>query len=112
MISTKLQLGKLEQLYPGTPFLKLERGTSQNVGELAREIPLLNFAITCHQLGACLVRMQAYQAIARHIHLNACHYIYVVNGTGILEYDGANHILRPGTRRVGLLTMIVNALTY
>ena len=125
-MSTELQQGKLEQLEPGNPFLKLERGTNQDSSETALEAPLFDFASTQHQLGARLVRIPANRAFARHIHPNAFHFIYVVDGTGVLEYDGASYILKPGEYCLvckgvahklgagtdGLLAMIINSPTY
>src|SRR6266487_4021307 len=125
-MSAKLQFGKLEQLEPGNPFLKLERGTNQDVSATALEAPLFDFASTQHQLGARLVTIPANRAFARHIHPNAFHFIYVVDGTGVLEYDGACYILKPGeyclvckgvVHKLGagadsLLAMIINSPTY
>ncbi|MFL5629372.1 MAG: cupin domain-containing protein [Ktedonobacteraceae bacterium] len=72
---------------------------------------------------ARLVTIPANRAFARHIHPNAYHFIYVVSGTGVLEYDGARYVLKPGEYCVvckgvvhklgagedGLLAMIVNS---
>ena len=125
-MSTELQFGKLEHLQPDSPFLKLEQSANQNLSESALEVPLFDFASTHHQLGVRLVTIPANRAFARHIHPNAYHFIYVVDGTGILEYDGAWYILKPGEYCLvrkgvvhklgagedGLLAMIVNSPTY
>jgi quercetin dioxygenase-like cupin family protein len=126
MMSTELQFGKLEQLNPHCSFLKLEQSANQDLSESALEVPLFDFASTHHQIGARLVTIPANRAFARHIHPNAHHFIYVVNGTGVLEYDGARYVLKPGEYCVvckgvvhklgagedGLLAMIVNSPTY
>jgi len=123
---TELQSGKLEQLQPGSPFLKLEQSANQDLSESALEVPLFDFDCTRHQLGARLVTIPANRTFARHIHPNAYHFIYVVKGTGILEYDGARCILEPGEYCLvckgvvhklgagedGLLAIIVNSPTY
>lgn len=123
---TELQSGILEQLKPDRSFLKLEQGAHLDLGESALEVPLFDFAITHHQLGVRLVAIPANRAFARHIHPNAHHFIYVVNGTAILEYDGATYILKPGEYCLvckgvvhklgagedGLLAMVVNSPTY
>lgn len=125
-MSTELQFGKLERLKPNRSFLKLEQSANQGLGEAALEVPLFDFASTHHQLGARLVTIPANRAFARHVHPNAYHFIYVVSGTGVLEYDGAKYILKPGEYCVvckgvahklgagedGLLALIVNSPAY
>src|SRR5260221_4052730 len=95
-MSTELQVGKLERIRPDRSFLKLEQHANQDLSESALEVPLFDFASTHHQLGARLVTVPANRAFARHIHPKAHHFIYVVRGTGVLEYDGATYILKPG----------------
>ena len=123
---TELQIGKLDQLKPDRSFLKLEQSDNQDLSESALEVSLFDFASTHHQLGARLVTIPANRAFARHIHPNAYHFIYVVSGTGVLEYDGARYILKPGEYCLvckgvahklgagedGLLAIIVNSPTY
>jgi quercetin dioxygenase-like cupin family protein len=125
-MSTELQFGKLERLRPDRSFLKLEQHANQDLSESALEVSLFDFASTHHQLGARLVTIPANRAFARHIHPKAYHFIYVVRGTGVLEYDGATYILKPGEYCVvckgvvhklgagedGLLAMIINSPTY
>src|SRR5260370_5388077 len=125
-MSTELQVGKLERLRPDKSFLKLEQHANQDLSESALEVPLFDFASTHHQLGARLVTVPANRAFARHIHPKAYHFIYVVRGTGVLEYDGATYILKPGEYCVvckgvahklgaaqhGLLALIGNSPTY
>src|SRR5437879_11354436 len=95
MMSTELQFGQLEQLKPQSSFLILEQSINQDLSESALEVPLFDFASTHHQLGARLVTIPANRAFARHIHPNAYHFIYLIYGTGVLEYDGAWQILKP-----------------
>ena len=125
-MSTKLQFGNLEQLKPENSFLKLEQDANQNACESALEISLFDFTSTHHQLGARLITIPANRAFARHIHPSAHHFIYIVNGTGVLEYDGIRYILKPGEYCLvckgvmhklgagedGLLAMVVNSPTY
>ena len=125
-MSTALQVGKLERLKPDRAFLKLEQCANRDLSESALEVPLFDFASTHHQLGARLVTIPANRAFARHTHPKAHHFIYVLRGTGVLEYDGAMYILKPGEYCVvckgvvhklgagedGLLAMIVNSPTY
>src|SRR5260370_17128064 len=94
-MSTELQVGKLERLRPDKYFLKLEQHANQDLSESALEVPLFDFASTHHQLGARLVTVPANRAFARHIHPKAYHFIYVVRGTAVLEYDGATSFLNP-----------------
>jgi len=115
-----LQQGDIKLVTPKSDFLRLENGKA------ALEEPLFDLASTGYQIGARLISIPPNQAFARHIHPNAYHFIFVQQGTAILEYDSARYILQPGGYCLvmkgvvhklgagpkGLLAVVVNSPTY
>jgi quercetin dioxygenase-like cupin family protein len=125
-MSATLEIAHLDEMKPQNAFLQCELAEGHDPYETALEVPLFDFAKTQHQMGARLVSIPPGRAFARHTHPNAYHFIYVLKGTGILEYDGKTYTLKPnetclvskgvthklGTNEDGLLAMIVNTPTY
>jgi len=125
-MSTQLEISRLEELRPSNPFLHCEMVEGRDPNETALEVPLFDFAGTKYQMGARLIWIPPARAFARHIHPNAYHFIYVVKGTGIIEYDHQTYRLDPqecclvhkgithklGAGDDGLLAIVVNTPTY
>jgi quercetin dioxygenase-like cupin family protein len=125
-MSATLQISRPKQLKPGNPFLQCKLVEGRDPDETALETPLFDFASTNHELGARLIYVPPQRAFARHTHPKAYHFIYVIEGKGIIEYDhevytlqvgecclvckGIAHKLGAGDE--GLLAMIVNTPTY
>jgi len=123
---TQLEISRLKELRLSNPFLQCELVEGRDPNETALEVPLFDFASTEHQMGARLISVPANRAFARHIHPSAYHFIYVVEGTGIIEYDHETYRLNPGecclvrkgiTHKLGagddgLLAIVVNTPTY
>lgn len=115
-----LQQGDIKLVTPKNDFLRLENGKA------ALEEPLFDFSSTGYQIGARLISIPPNQAFARHIHPNAYHFIFVQQGTAILEYGSTSYTLQPGgyclvMKEVvhklgagpkGLLAVVVNSPTY
>jgi len=124
-MSARLQFGRIDQFKPQTPFLRLE-AAEKGRGEVALEVPLFEFAVTNYQIGARCVWIPPSRFFARHIHPNAYHFIYVLQGMGIMEYDGERYNLQPGefclcskgvihqlgAGEEGLLAMIITSPAY
>jgi len=125
-MTAKLQVSTVTEINPVTPFLRCELLPGQNPDEMACEIPLFDFASTDHAMGARLITIPPERSFARHTHPNAYHFIYILEGTGIIEYDGAVHELKPqqcclvvrgvphklGAGKEGLRAIVVNTPTY
>jgi quercetin dioxygenase-like cupin family protein len=125
-MTAKLQVSTVSEMHPLTPFLRCELLPGQNPDEMAHEAPLFDFASTHHNMGARLITIPPNRAFARHTHPNAYHFIYILEGTGIIEYDGAVHELKPqqcclvlrgvphklGAGKEGLQAIVVNTPTY
>src|SRR5690242_18837355 len=94
-MSTPLEISRLKELKPSNPFLQCELVEGRDPNETALEVPLFDFAGTKYQMGARLIWVPPDRAFARHIHPNAYHFIYVVQGTGIIEYDDQTYRLHP-----------------
>jgi mannose-6-phosphate isomerase-like protein (cupin superfamily) len=123
---TQLEIGRLKELRPSNSFLQCELVEGQDPNETALEVPLFDFASTEHQMGARLISVPANRAFARHTHPNAHHFIYILEGTGIIEYDCRTYTLNPkecclvrkgithklGAGNDGLLAIVVNTPTY
>ncbi len=123
---TQLEISRLKELRLSNPFLQCELVEGRDPNETALEVPFFDFASTEHQMGARLISVPANRAFARHIHPSAYHFIYVVEGTGIIEYDHETYRLNPGecclvrkgiTHKLGagddgLLAIVVNTPTY
>lgn len=93
-MTTKLQVNDLSKIVPRNPFLILESNLELTDAEAALESPLFDFNTTDHMIGARVVSIPPNRAFAKHIHPNAYHFIYVVEGTAILEYDSQVYILK------------------
>src|SRR5260370_16926739 len=126
VMSTQLKISRLKELRPSNPFLHCELVEGRDPKETDLEVPLFDFARTQHQMGARLISVPANRAFGRHIHPSANHFIYVVEGSGIIEYDHEMYRLNPGecclvrkgiTHKLGagddgLLAIVVNTPTY
>lgn len=122
----ELEISNLQELIPDKPFLVLEKAIEYNEDETALEASLFDFSSTFHTLGARVISIPPNRAFARHTHPNAYHFIYVIKGTGIMEYDSKEYILKPnqtclvrrgiphklGAGEDGLLAIVVNSPTY
>ena len=122
----QLQISHLRQLTPSNPFLHCELLGERDSNETALEIPLFDFASTNHEMGARLISIPPLRAFARHIHPNAYHFITIIEGTGIIEYDSQLYTLKAnecclirkgimhklGAGEDGLLAVVVNTPTY
>lgn len=125
-MSMSLQISRIKQMRPAKPFLQCELVEGYDPDETALEAPLFQFASTNHEMGARLISIPAERAFARHIHPNAHHFIYIVEGTGIIEYEHEIYTLGPnecclvqrgvvhklGAGPDGLLAIVVNTPTY
>lgn len=125
-MSVTLEISHTRQLKPSRPFLQCELVEGRDPNETALETPLFDFASTNHEMGARLISVPPERSFARHVHPNAHHFICVIEGTGIVEYDhkvytldagdcclvckGIEHKLGAGEE--GLLAMVVNTPTY
>ena len=123
---TQLEIGRLKEIRPSNSFLQCELVEGRDPNETALEVPLFDFASTEHQMGARLISVPANRAFARHTHPNAHHFIYILEGTGIIEYDCRTYTLNPkecclvrkgithklGAGNDGLLAIVVNTPTY
>jgi quercetin dioxygenase-like cupin family protein len=77
-------------------------------------------------MGARLISIPPNRFFARHTHPNAFHFIYVISGNGIIEYDHNIYKMKPGQTclvrkgvahklgagQEGLLAIVVNTPTY
>jgi quercetin dioxygenase-like cupin family protein len=127
MIMTQvLEISDTRTLKPNNPFLQCEIAEGDNPDERALEKSLFNFASTHHTLGARLISIPPNRFFARHTHPNAYHFIYIIKGTGIIEYDQATYKMEPGQTclvrkgvahklgagKEGLQAIVVNTPTY
>ena len=125
-MSERLQISDTHTLKPDTPFLRCERLEGYDPNEKALERPLFDFTSTHHTLGARLISVPPNRFFARHTHPNAYHFIYIMEGTGIIEYDNILYTMTPGQTclvrkgivhklgagKDGLLAIVVNTPTY
>jgi quercetin dioxygenase-like cupin family protein len=125
-MSETLQISDTTILKPDTPFLQCERAEGYDPNERALEKSLFDFTSTYHTLGARLISIPANRFFARHTHPNAFHFIYIIKGNGIIEYDQRVYRMKPGQTclvrkgvahklgagQEGLLAIVVNTPTY
>lgn len=125
-MTATLQIGYAKEITPTNPFLRCELIPGHDPNETALEAPLFDFTTTNYEMGARVISVPANRAFARHTHPNAHHFIYVIEGTGIIEYDHQTYVLKAGgsclvCRGVehklgagdgGLLAIVVNTPTY
>lgn len=82
---TQLEISRLKELRPSNPFLHCELVEGTDPNETALEVPLFDFARTEYQMGARLISVPPARAFAQHIHPSAYHFIYVVEGTYLMD---------------------------
>jgi quercetin dioxygenase-like cupin family protein len=125
-MAAELQISYPKEVTPTNPFLRCELVPGHDPYETALEVALFDFHTTHHEMGARVIFIPANRAFARHIHPNAHHFIYVIQGTGIVEYDGETYTLQAGGTCLvcrgiehklgagddGLLAIVVNTPTY
>jgi quercetin dioxygenase-like cupin family protein len=125
-MSETLQISDTCTLKPNTPFLRCERREGYDPNEKALEKPLFDFASTGHTLGGRLISIPPNRFFASHTHPNAYHFIYIIEGTGVIEYDHKVYTMQPrqtclvrkgvvhklGAGEDGLLALVVNSPTY
>ena len=125
-MSEVLQISDTHILKPDTPFLRCERLEGYDPEDKALEKPLFDFNITHHTLGARLISVPPNRFFARHTHPNAYHFIIIIEGTGVIEYDHDIYTIKPGQTclvrkgivhklgagKEGLLAIVVNTPTY
>jgi quercetin dioxygenase-like cupin family protein len=125
-MSELLEISDTCALRPDTPFLRCERREGYDPNEKALEKPLFDFTMTNHMLGARLISVPPNRFFARHTHPNAYHFIIIMEGTGIIEYDHELYTMQPGQTclvrqgvvhklgagKDGLLAIVVNTPTY
>jgi quercetin dioxygenase-like cupin family protein len=125
-MSERLHISDTNTLKPDIPFLQCERREGYDPNEKALEKPLFDFSSTHHTLGARLISVPPNRFFARHTHPNAYHFIYIIEGTGIIEYDHDVYTMQPGQTclvrkgivhklgagKEGLLAIVVNTPTY
>ena len=125
-MTATLQISRPKHMTPSNSFLVCELAEGHDPHETALEAPLFDFASTNYQMGARLISIPPERFFARHTHPNAYHFIYVIEGTGIIEYDHEIHTLQTGECCLvckgiahklgaggqGLLAMVVNTPTY
>jgi quercetin dioxygenase-like cupin family protein len=121
-----LQISYAQEMTPKNRFLRCELLPGQNPDETAMEASLFDFATTDYEMGARVISIPPGRAFAQHTHPFAHHFIYVLQGTGIVVYDGQTYTLKAGgsclVRRGvehklgagddGLLAIVVNTPTY
>ena len=121
-----LQISYAQEMTPTNPFLRCELIPGHDPDETALEVSLFDFASTNYEMGARVISIPAHRAFARHTHPEAHHFIYVIQGTGIVVYDGQTYTVKMGgsclIRRgiehklgagdEGLLAIVVNTPTY
>ncbi len=125
-MAERLQISNALKAIPTNPFLKCELVPGRDPEEVALEAALFDFSTTGYEMGARVVSIPAQRTFATHVHPYAHHFIYVLQGTGIILYDGQTYILKPGDtclvrkgieHKLGageedLLAIIVNTPTY
>src|SRR5437899_1199122 len=121
-----LQVSYVSEVTPTNPFLRCEITPGQNPDDAALEAALFDFAITNYEMGARVISIPANRSFAQHTHPFAHHFIYVLQGTGIMVYDGQTYTVRAGgsclvrrgvTHKLGsgdegLVAIVVNTPTY
>lgn len=125
-MAKRLTKGDLYSYIPFKPFLKLEKKSGSSRKETALEVQLFKFKKTNYQVGARVIYIPPGRAFARHTHPNAYHFIVVLKGTGVLEYDAKVHTLHEGhfclvsigvphklgAGEDGVLALVVNSPTF
>jgi quercetin dioxygenase-like cupin family protein len=122
-MNVKLQVGYPLEITPTNDFLKCE---DPEAGESAKEAALFNFASTNYEMGARVISIPPNRFFAEHTHPYAHHFIYILQGTGVLIYDGETYVLpagssclvekgiihKLGAAESGMLAICVNTPTY
>jgi len=125
-MSEVLQISYPQEMTPTNSFLRCEIVNSHDSEDAALEESLFDFATTNYEMGARVISIPPNRAFAQHSHPFAHHFIYVLQGTGIVLYDGQHYTLKSGgtclVRRGvehklgagddGLLAIVVNTPTY
>ena len=91
-----LQISHTQEMTPGNPFLKCEPVHGSDPDETAREASLFDFASTDYEMGARIISIPPNRFFAEHTHPYAHHFILVLEGVGVVIYDGERYILREG----------------
>lgn len=125
-MSEPLQISYPQEMAPKNRFLRCEVLPGQSPDEAALEASLFDFATTNYEMGARVISIPPNRAFAQHTHPFAHHFIMVLQGTGIVRYDGEMYTLRAGGTCLvrqgiehklgagddGLLAVVVNTPTY